>query len=79
MDVSAIRSDFIRQKLAEGSLEDHSFRDYIEKLMKLETLIANGGPQSFWEGIDFYFLRTTHAKEYSTLLQELRPESHKGK
>ncbi len=77
MDVSAIRSDLIRQKLAEGSLKDHSFRDYIEKLMKLETFIANGGPQSFWEGIDFYFLRTTHAKEYSILLSELQPESHK--
>lgn len=76
MDLTTIRSDHIRQKLAEGSLDDHSFRNYVEKLMRLENLIQKGGPQSFWEGIDFYFLRTTLAKDYSELLQELRPESH---
>jgi hypothetical protein len=78
MDISTVRSDHIRQRLGEGSLEDHAFRGYIEKLMRLESFILKGGPQSFWEGIDFYFLRTTHAKDYSMLLQELRPESHGG-
>jgi len=76
MDVSTVQSDHIRQKLSGGSWDDHSFRGYIEKLVRLECFILKGGPQTFREGIDFYFLRTTLAKDYSSLLQELRPEAH---
>ena len=76
MDISTIRSDHIKQKLSEGSLDNHAFRNYIEKLVRLENFIMQGGPQSFTDGIDFYFLRTTHATDYSLILQELRPESH---
>ncbi len=79
MDLSTIQSDHVRQKLSEGSLDDHTFRNQVEKLMRIERFIADGGPQSFWEGIEFYFLRTTYAKDYSLILQELRPESHKRK
>jgi len=69
-----IQSAFVKGIVEKQEVVDAKFRIYIHDLVKIEDIVSIGGPGSFKEGINFYFLRTKYKKEYREILREMNPQ-----
>lgn len=69
-----VKSDYALEIIEKQKVKDARFKVYIKDLAKIEDIVSSGGPRSFREGINFYFLRTRYKEEYRKILRELNPQ-----
>lgn len=73
-----VESDFIREKIQEGSFENQDFRDYVDTLIYLEDKILNGA-SGYCDGMRFNQVRNELQEEYRLIYREVAPDQYKEK